>query len=216
MKKNIFLLILALCSSSAIIRAIPSISLTDNDSYTQDSQIDGVDVSYTRNFTNVNWQAIYLPFSLNIDDLKDDFELAFIDAVYQKDNDDDGIIDEISMEAIKIKTGSTVPNRPYLIRAKTVGEKTIFVENATLYAAEEESVDCSTTIAKFTFTGNYSTVSCKTLTQNNYYAMDRGDLIHSNGSDLKPFRWYMKVESRNSRYNMSNDAKAIRITVIDE
>ena len=177
MKKNIFILILALFSFSAIhaegdtnVKALP-LSLTDNDSYANDSQIDGADVSYTRNFTNVNWQAIYLPFSLKYEDWKDDFELAYINAVHQNDNDEDGVIDETLIEVIKIKSGSTVPNRPYLIRAKTTGVKTISVENTTVYAAEEGSVDCSTTIAKFTFTGNYSTVSYETMSKNNYYTI---------------------------------------------
>ena len=229
MKKIIFILILALFSFSAIhaegVKALP-LSLTDNDSYANDSQIDGADVSYTRNFTNVNWQAIYLPFSLKYEDWKDDFELAYINAVHQNDNDEDGVIDETLIEVIKIKSGSTVPNMPYLIRAKTTGVKTISVENATVYAAEEESVDCSTTIAKFTFTGNYSTVSYETMSKNKYYTMVGGEQDYTlvggqlgfigDDSGLKPFRWYMKVESRNSRYNTSNAARAITVSVIDE
>ena len=223
MKKSIFILILALFSFSAIhaeggtnVKTLP-LSLTDDDSYANDSRIDGADVSYTRNFTNVNWQAIYLPFSLKYEDWKDDFELAYINAVHQNDNDEDGVIDETLIEVIKIKSGSTVPNRPYFIRAKTTGVKTISVENTTVYAAEEGSVDCSTTIAKFTFTGNYSTVSYETMSKNNYYTMV-GDQLRFIGeySGLKPFRWYMKVESRDSRYNTSNAARAITVSVIDE
>jgi hypothetical protein len=109
-----------------------------------------------------------------------------------------------------------MPNMPYLIRAKSTGEKTISVENAIVYAAEENDVDCSTTIAKYTFTGTYNRLSYAVLNENNFYAMGDGKLIHSNGSELKPFRWYMKAESRNSRYNMSNAAKAITLKVLDE
>ena len=76
------------------IKTFPTLHLTDNDSYTRDSEIDGADVTYTRNFTNVNWQAIYLPFSLKYDDLKDDFELAYINTVRQYDKDNDGVIDK--------------------------------------------------------------------------------------------------------------------------
>ena len=191
--------------------------LTDNDSYTRDSETDGIDVSYTRNFTNVNWQAIYLPFSLKYEDLKDDFELAYINTVRQYDKDNDGVIDKTEMEIIKIKSGSTVPNMPYLIRAKTTGEKTFSAEDATVSAAEERSVDCSTTIAKFTITGTYKPIPSETMIANNYYGMGGGKLIQSDGSNgLNPYRWYMKVESRDSRYNMSNAAKAITISVLDE
>ena len=106
---------------------------------------------------------------------------------------------------------------PYLIRAKTIGQKTFSAKNATVYAAEENSVDCSTTIAKFTITGTYSPISSETMIANNYYGMGGGKLIQSDGSNgLNPYRWYMKVESRDSRYNMSNAAKAITIKVLDD
>ena len=175
-------------------------------------------ITYTRNFTNVNWQAIYLPFSLNYEDLKDDFELAYINTVRQNDNDEDGVIDETVMEIIKMKSGSTQPNIPYLIRAKTAGEKTISAENTTIYAAESGSVDCSTTIAKFTITGTYNEIPSETMIANDYYGMGGGKLIKSDGSNgLKPFRWYMKVESRDySKYSVNNAAKSITIKVLDE
>ena len=200
------------------IQAIPPVILTDNEAYTNDSQLDGADVTYSRNFTNVNWQAIYLPFSLKYEDLKDDFELAYINTVRQYDRDKDGVIDETAMEIVKMKSGSTAPNRPYLIRAKTAGEKTISAKNTTIYAAEGGSVDCSTTIAKFTITGTYNEIPSETMIANDYYGMGGGKLIQSDGSNgLKPFRWYMKVESRDySKYDVKNAAKSITIKVLDE
>ena len=195
-----------------------AINLIDNESYTRDSQIDGTMASYTRDFTNVNWQAIYLPFSLKYEDLKNDFELAYINTVRQYDKDNDGVIDKTEMEIIKMKSGSTVPNMPYLIRAKTTGEKTFSAKNATVYAAEENSVDCSTTIAKFTITGTYKPIPSETMIANNYYGMGGGKLIQSDGSNgLNPYRWYMKVEARDySKYKVSNAAKAITIKVLDD
>ena len=195
-----------------------SISLTDDQGYTYGLQLQAKEVSYTRDFTNVNWQAIYLPFSLKYDDLKDDFELAYINTVRQYDRDKDGVIDETAMEIVKMKSGSTAPNRPYLIRAKSKGEKTITVKDATVSASENKSIDCSTTIAKFTITGTYSTIHSETMIANNYYAMGGGKLIHSDGSNgLKPYRWYMKVEARDySKYKVSNAAKAITIKVLDD
>ena len=200
------------------IQAIPPVILTDNEAYTNDSQLDGADVTYSRNFTNVNWQAIYLPFSLKYEDLKDDFELAYINTVRQYDRDKDGVIDETAMEIVKMKSGSTAPNRPYLIRAKSKGEKAITVKDVTVSASENKSIDCSTTIAKFTITGTYNEIPSETMIANDYYGMGGGKLIKSDGSNgLKPFRWYMKVESRDySKYDVNNAAKAITIKVIDE
>ncbi len=174
-------------------------------------------ISYTRTFNNTAWQSFYIPFSLNYDDWKDDFEVAYINGVRQLDKDDNGTIDETIMDVIKIKSGSTTPNMPYLIKAKTTGEKTFYVSDATLYPAEENSIDCSTTIAKYTFTGTYNSIPSATMIANNYYGMGGGELVQSDGSnDLKPYRWYMKVESRNPSYNVSNAAKTITINVIDE
>ena len=200
------------------IQAIPGkYIITDGNLYTNNSQINEQDISYARTFNNTNWQALYIPFSLSYDDWKDDFEIACINGVRQLDKDDNGTIDETIMDVIKIKSGSTTPNMPYLIKAKTTGEKTFSVNNATLYAAEENSLDCSTTIAKYTFTGTYSSIPSETMIANNYYAMGGGDLIQSDGSnDLKPYRWYMKVESRNPSYNVSNAAKTITINVIGD
>ena len=192
--------------------------LTDNDSYTRDSETDGMDISYTRNFTNTKWQAIYLPFSLKYNDWKDDLDMAYINTVRQYDRDKDGVIDETAMEIVKMKSGSTAPNRPYLIRAKSKGEKTITVKDATVSASENKGIDCSTTIAKFTITGTYKPIPSETMIANNYYAMGGGKLIHSDGSNgLKPYRWYMKVEARDySKYKVSNAAKAITIKVLDD
>ena len=200
------------------IQAISDIyTLADDTPYTNISQLNDHNISYIRTFNNTNWQALYIPFSLSYEDWKDDFEVAYINGVRQLDKDDNGTIDETIMDVIKIKSGSTTPNMPYLIKAKTIGEKTFSVSNATLYASKENSLDCSTTIAKYTFTGTYSSIPSATMIANNYYAMGGGDLILSDGSnDLKPYRWYMKVESRNSSYNVSNAAKSITINVIGD
>ena len=153
------------------IQAFLNISLTDGDPYTNNYQFKGRDISYTRSFNNTSWQALYIPFSLSYEDWKDDFEVAYINGVRQFDKDDNGTIDETIMDVIKIKSGSTTPNMPYLIKAKKTGKKTLSVSNATLYPAEENSVDCSTTIAKYTFTGTYDAIPSATMIANKYYAM---------------------------------------------
>jgi hypothetical protein len=177
-----------------------------------------MDIYYTRNFANTNWQALYLPFSLNYEDWKDDFEVAYINTVRQYDDNGDGRADRTIMEAVKKNSGSTAPNTPYLIRAKTAGEKTFFVENATLYPAENNSVDCSTTTARFTFTGIYKERSFG-LSASNYYAINEGRLTAlSAWLPVPPYRWYMSVRTRSSVYDTSGWgwAKEISISVVGE
>ena len=197
------------------------LSLTDNEAYTQQSQIDGVDVYYTRDFSKY-WEAIYLPFSLKYEDWKDDFEVARINAVLQYDDDDDGDIDRTILEFVKIKSGSTYPNTPYIIRAKEKGKKTLYAENVTLYESEKKSVECSTTTEKFIFTGNYKKVSAMDLMAyyTNKYTMHLGDINYINlTTGVGAYRWYMERESRNTVYgiiNNSANAKEISINVVGE
>ena len=198
------------------IQAIPPISLKDNASYTQDSQADGVDVSYTRNFTNTNWQALYLPFSLKYEDWKDDFEIAYISAVRQEDIDDDGKIDNTILEFVKMTGGSTAPNTPYIIRAKKKGEKTLYAQNTTLYKAEDNSIDCSTTTAAFTFTGTYKGVVAMPFMATKKYYVINGEKF-SNSEYVLPYHWYLTISSRNGDYaEYSNPAKEITISVLDD
>lgn len=193
------------------------VSLRDGDIYTQTSTSKAKSISYTRTFNNTAWQALYIPFSMSYRDWKDNFEVAYINNLRQLDTDDDGVVDKTIMDIVKIKEGSLIPNNPYLIKAKSVGEKTISVSNATLYEAKENSIDCRTTIAEYTFTGTYNAISASTLIANNYYTMGGGALIMTDGSSgLKPYRWYMKIEPRSPMYNVSNAAKTISINVVGE
>jgi hypothetical protein len=202
------------------IQPIPAYALIDGEPYTNNSQYNEYYISYSRTFNNTAWQALYIPFSMSYDDWKDDFDVAYINGIRQIDTNDDNVIDETIMDVYKIEEGSLIPNTPYLIKSKTTGDKIISVNNATLYGAKENSIDCSTTITKYTITGTYSTIPASILVENEYYAMGGGSVIMTDGeSNLKPFRWYMKIEARSPIYNVassSNTAKTITINVLGE
>ena len=194
-----------------------TLSLKDNEAYTENSQIEEVDVTYTRNFTNMKWQALYLPFSLKYEDWKDDFEIAYISAIRQRDTNDDGNMNETALEVIKMNSGSTVPNTPYLIRAKETGEKTLSAKNTTVYPAENNSVDCTTTTTRFTFTGTYKSFSLLEIFMNSYYVVNDNKLNRATSTfSIKPYYWYMTIKSRNSSYATYNPAKEITISVLGE
>lgn len=198
-------------------KSVETVNLSDGKAFANYEEKLNCNINYTRTFNNTSWQALYIPFSLNYDDWKDDFEVAYINGIRQFDTDDDGAIDKTIMDVVKIKDGSLIPNTPYLIKAKSVGEKTLSINNATLYETKENSIDCRTTIAEYTFTGTYNAISASTLIANNYYTMGGGALIMTDGnSGLKPYRWYMKIEARSPMYNVSNAAKAITINVVGE
>jgi hypothetical protein len=193
--------------------------LTGNNFYLQDSQIDGTDVSFTRDFTT-NWEAIYLPFSLKYEDWKDDFEVARINGIHQYDKNYDGRIDKTELEFVKMTDDESViyPNTPYLIKAKKAGEKTLSVENTTVYKADVNQIECSTTTEKFIFRGNYKRIPYFVIQTEGYYIIENGQLSNNSVYSLTPYRWYMKRENRNSAYgiNNNNTAKEISIRVVGE
>ena len=203
------------------IKEFTSISLKDNsNAYTRNTQIDNADVSYTRDFSKY-WEPLYIPFSLKYEDWKGDFEIAYINAVRQYDTNDDGDIDKTVLEFVKIKSGSTYPNTPYIIRAKEKGKKTLSAKYVTLYESDVNQIKCSTTTQEFIFTGNYKKVSTMDLMAyyTNKYTMHLGDINYiSLITGVGAYRWYMEIKDRDSAYGINNNdsAKEISIKVVGE
>ncbi len=196
-----------------------TLSLVDGgvDSFKQSVNERSTSITYTRNFTNTAWQALYVPFEIPVtEEFLTDFEVADLNDVRQYDRDDDGVKDETVIEAFKVKSGVLEANYPYLIRAREAGEKTITVTDATLYATEENSIDCSSVREKFTFMGTYSQLSSEELPQGEgYYALSGGVWQPvAEGASLGAFRFYLKVDSRNSLN--AAQGNAIRMRIIGE
>lgn len=194
--------------------AIPeiNISLTDGEDFSQSEPEECDNIFYTRTFNNTNWQALYVPFEIPYENIKDDFEVAYINDTRQYDRDDDGVKEETVIEAFKITSGTLEANYPYLIRAKEAGEKTITVTDAILYATQENSIDCSSVYDKYTFTGTYSRMSSTELT--GCYALSGGVWQPiAEGATLGAFRFYLQVESRSGS---AQAAQSIKMRVIGE
>lgn len=152
----------------------------------------GCIVEFTHNF-NGEWEALYLPFAIDYDAIKADFDLAEIDGVVQNDDNNDGTIDFTVLSIRGFKEQMTEPNTPYLIRAKNTGEQTISFEDITVYPTTIASIDCSSTSTKYEFTGSYNALDASALT--NRYVVQDGQLVKG-ASSLAPCRWYMTATSR--------------------
>ena len=117
-------------------------------------------------------------------------------------------------------SGTTVPNKPYLIRAKATGDITINAVDGKVYAAPATngSVTCYTTKTRYSIYGTYSTVTADA--NNGYWYMSGGAVNHrtSGSTSVKSNRWYMATEGINDNYGngSSNNAKAIEICVLGE
>ena len=164
-------------------------------------------ITYTRNFRNTNWQALYVPFEIPVtEEFLADFEVADLNDIRQYDRDDDGVKDETVVEAFKVTSGALEANYPYLIRAREAGEKTIAVADATLYPTEENSIDCSSVHEKYTFTGTYNTLGATTLA--GCYALSGGVWQPvAEDASLGAFRFYLKIENRDGNAQATQGIK---------
>lgn len=200
----------------ALTQAEPeNVNLVDGEEYTNAIEKPCNSITYTRNFTNTNWNGLYVPFSMSYNDWSADFEVARLNDVHQFDDDEDGVVDRTVLESVKLKEGSsTEPNTPYMIKAKEIGEKTITLTDATMYAAEENSFDVTSWFTKFTFTGTYNTVT--DMATAGHYAMADGGLkqASSDAVTLGAFRWYLDITDRNGNPAPLN-AKAVLLSFDD-
>ena len=163
-----------------------------------DTEDEFVNNVYRRRFLNDDWQALYVPFSLNYSDWVNNFEVASIGNFIQYDDNGDGTADHQFLVATIVESGSLQPNYPYLIRAKSRAGGTLTVtpgtitERITVASLELPGCVCS-------FTGNYSRI-----TKMNSYRRYRilGGALSIPGSDsevLLPYRWYMTIEGSAAR-----------------
>ena len=192
-----------------------SIVFTDATPYGYANEKTFPELTYSREFTNTDWQALYVPFSMSYDEWKIDFDIAKILNFIEYDDDDDGTVDRTYLVAIKKTSGSTEPNTPYLIRAKSTGISVLYLGERTLQPAETNSLECSSTENTYTFTGTYTGVT--DMYDRGYYAMSDGSLKAANSASvvLKPQRWYMVLTPKTSA-PAATKAQSIRILVDGE
>lgn len=118
------------------------------------------ELTYQRTFSHLGWNTWYVPFELTLtDELLEHYKFARINNVHQYDNDDDGTADETIIESFKQKAGITLrANYPYLVKALTEEDKamTLTLANATLQAADVNSIYCQSVDYRYTFTGTYT------------------------------------------------------------
>lgn len=175
-------------------------------------------LTYTRNFSAANtWQALYVPFVMQYSDWADRFDVAAINNFHEYTNAN-GETERIELEVRYVKSGKLRANIPYLIRAKEAGEQSIMLNDVTLKATASNSVACSSTERKYTFTGTYDAIDG--LQTKDYIFVSGGKLCKANNDAdvLKPMRWYLTIENYDHMTDMSSPAlaKPMSIRVIGE
>jgi len=181
-------------------------------------------ITYERTFKNTNWMGLILPFSLNYEDWKDNFEIAKIYNIYVYQEVEGGDLGDAVIQLVKLKEGeSTKPNVPYLIKAKSASSAnplnaTLFAENTVLHKTEPKSVECSNTETSFVFTGTYAGLTEEEL-KGNYTLSSSGKWSYQRSGKwpLYPFNIYLHVTSKTDGYNEEvAEFASIRNAVVGE
>ena len=157
-------------------------------------------ITYTRTLPNQEWNSLYVPFGIEVTEaLLQDYEVAYMNNMHTYDTDDDGSIDQMEMEIIKIKQGTLMANYPYFIRAKHEEAKnmSLVIENATLEATVEKTVSCQSVRNVFELRGIYERLEQADFAQlyGTHYAIStEGGWWQTAG--LNPFRAYLTIVPR--------------------
>ena len=179
-------------------------------------------LTYTRTLPNQEWNALYLPFEIPVSELEENYDVAYFNDVHSYDTDNDGDIDEMEMEIIKIAEGTLKANHPYLIRAKTEDAKamSLVLTDVIICCTTENnhSVTCSSAYMQFEVAGTYAQMK-----QENYPEIlsisTTGEWMKmAEGTALNPFRLHLTLTTREgSPVKVEPSAtRSIRIRSIDE
>ncbi len=201
-----------------------TLSLIDGTDYTgAEDKIYDDGVTYTRTYSSglVNkWTSFYVPFAVDVTAYADQCDIAEIFAMCPvMDTNNDGEItadDEDYLVLFKKTTGNTIPNKPYMIRPKNVGDLSMSAVDNKVYAAANGSVVCSTSAKNYTFIGTYTTLEANAT--NGYWYMGGGKISHmtSGSTHVNPYRWYMVSTNRDEYSTVSQTQNSINVILIDE
>ena len=145
-------------------------------------------LQYTRQFDDTNWQTLYLPFDTDCKDWATHCDVACIDGVQFADTQDG----EAVAVYVEMKEGKLLANRPYLIRARSVGKHTFTLNKVTVKPTEEVQAQLAANSHKVCLNGNYGTVSAANLQQNGGFVLTNGTFVQA-GSEVPSMRWYLSI-----------------------
>ena len=205
-----------------IIEMASSLTIVDGiEQFSNENEVAVGSLTYTRTLPNLKWNALYVPFEIPVAEITEKYEVAYINDINSYDKNDDGAIDDMEMEIIKIKSGTLNANYPYLIKARNEEARSmsITLEDATLYPTVSTTIDCSSVFAKHEVTGIYDRKyqnelpeGCMAISVNGAWQPI------ATGSYLNPFRLYMTVSARDGSPVKVEPAalSLIRISVLGE
>lgn len=167
-------------------------------------------VEYKRTFEDNEFNSLYLPFSAKVDDFQN-CEFYVINMFHQNDTDNDGVLDNITLEVDKVPAGSTLlPNHPYLFKytGDNLDTEEVFnLSNIEVSATKTPSFECSSMSYKYEFVGNYQYKASEDYADYYVIGVDnttgKTALVHPT-TDLPAMRWAMKMTARESQFGSAS------------
>lgn len=208
--------------SKCLYELLSSLQLADGAVYTRTTCATAEELIYTRTFADNDFNCLYVPFEVPVSGFTD-CSIYAINMFQQHDMDNDGVVDDVTLEVIKAPAGATImANHPYLIRydGEATGVKQTYTfDNVPLAAASTPEYRCSSMNADYVFRGSY-TDDAPSVAE--YYTLveEEGKVVlgtSTNGVGAQ--RWYMTMTSRDSQFGSASGtsgAKFISIIIAGE
>ena len=185
-----------------------------------DDDYDVEKLTYYRELPNQEWNSLYVPFEIEVtDELLEDYEVAYMNNMHTYDADDDGSIDQMEMEIIKIKNGTLKANYPYFIRAKNTEamDMNLVIENALVESTVGRTVSCQSVRSIFELRGIYERmrqVDFAEMYGTHYAISTEGGWWRTEG--LNPFRAYLTIIPRSGTPVYAPHIRRIDIRVLGD
>lgn len=171
-------------------------------------------LTFKRTFIAGIWNPLYLPFDIELtDELLAQFEFYEYNQMLSTDTDGDRVPDDFAMELFVFQGGTLEANYPYFVRPKNAEACTmeVVMNNADLYAAEENSFETKSMKNIFTLSGTHKSMTADELAGK--FVMSTEGKWQPAGSNMKSHRLYLSITDRNGN---SIASKAIRMVVRGE
>ncbi|MCQ2148077.1 MAG: leucine-rich repeat protein, partial [Bacteroidales bacterium] len=181
-------------SSLEVLSGSIEIELVDGTPYTNSEDMYCDKITYTRTFKNTNWQALYVPFDVEVtDELLERFSFSKFAGTYTDE-------DEFYLTVASLKSGDMIyANTPYFIRAKvadSTNPQFITVQNVILKAAAVNPLVMLSAEKRIEIIGIYSPKTA-TAEDCDWYAYGSGKYIHATvGQKLGAERFFMTIKDR--------------------
>ena len=188
---------------------------TNSVDFTNDAEKTVGTLTYKRTLIEGIWNALYLPFEISVEELVENYDIAYYNQMHSYDSDNNGSFDSYEMEVAYITSGRLRANYPYFIRPKSADDCELeYVANdVILYPAVEKKIQTSSVANIFTLSGTHKAMGKEDL--NGCYAISvDGDWSATSG--LKAHRLYLKIEENDNSPFATTRAKSIRIVVAGE